>query len=87
MPFQVLSAVPDVFTGNSRGAEIAVSADGRFVYASNRGHDSIGIFAIDAATGRLSPTGWEASGGKTRVASLWGPPRDSCSPQMKTPTP
>jgi 6-phosphogluconolactonase (cycloisomerase 2 family) len=65
VPFQVLPAVSDVFTGNSRAAEIAVSADGRFVYASNRGHDSIGIFAIDAATGRLSPTGWTASGGKT----------------------
>lgn len=64
-PFQVVSAVPDTFTGNSRAAEIAVSADGRFVYASNRGHDSIGAFAIEPATGRLSPIGRTASGGKT----------------------
>ncbi|MHC4042196.1 lactonase family protein [Bradyrhizobium sp. 23AC] len=64
-PLQVVSAVPDTFTGNSRAAEIAVSADGRFVYASNRGNDSIGAFAIEAATGRLSPICWTATGGKT----------------------
>ena len=64
-PFQVVSAVPDSFTGNSRAAEIAVSADGRYVYASNRGNDSIAIYAIDAASGRLQPRGWAPSGGKT----------------------
>ncbi|MCP3389810.1 lactonase family protein [Bradyrhizobium sp. CCGB12] len=64
-PFQVVSAVPDTFTGNSRAAEIAVSADGRYVYASNRGNDSIAIFAIDAASGRLTPATWTLSGGKT----------------------
>jgi 6-phosphogluconolactonase len=64
-PFQIVPAVPDAFTGNSRAAEIAVSADGRFVYASNRGDDSIAAFAIEPATGRLSPIGWTASGGKT----------------------
>ncbi|MDA9404220.1 lactonase family protein [Bradyrhizobium sp. CCBAU 45389] len=64
-PFQIVSAVPDAFTGNSRAAEIAVSADGRFVYASNRGDDSIATFAVDAASGRLRPVDWTASGGKT----------------------
>ncbi|MGW1424224.1 lactonase family protein [Bradyrhizobium manausense] len=64
-PFQVVSAVPDSFTGNSRAAEIAVSADGRYVYASNRGNDSLAIYAIDAASGRLAPRGWTPSGGKT----------------------
>jgi 6-phosphogluconolactonase (cycloisomerase 2 family) len=64
-PFQIVSAVPDTFTGNSRAAEIAVSADGRHVYASNRGNDSIAIYAIDAANGRLSSVGWTLSGGKT----------------------
>jgi 6-phosphogluconolactonase (cycloisomerase 2 family) len=64
-PFQIVSALPDTFTGNSRGSEIAVSADGRFVHASNRGHDSIATFAIDPATGRLSPVGWVPSDGKT----------------------
>ncbi|MBR0757743.1 lactonase family protein [Bradyrhizobium jicamae] len=64
-PFQVVSAVPDTFTGNSRAAEITVTADGRYVYASNRGNDSIAIFAIDPASGRLTPVGWTLSGGKT----------------------
>jgi 6-phosphogluconolactonase (cycloisomerase 2 family) len=63
-PFQLVSALPDTFTGNSRGSEIAVSADGRFVYASNRGYDSIAIFAI-GADGRLTAKGWVPSGGKT----------------------
>jgi 6-phosphogluconolactonase (cycloisomerase 2 family) len=64
-PFQVLSALPDTFTANSRASEIAMSADGRFLYASNRGHDTIAAFAVDAGTGRLSPTEWQSSGGRT----------------------
>ena len=51
--------------GNSRAAEIAVSVDGRCVYTSNRGHDSVAVFAVDAGTGRLAPRQWVASGGRT----------------------
>jgi 6-phosphogluconolactonase (cycloisomerase 2 family) len=72
-PFQVVSALPDTFTDNSRAAEIAVSADGRFVYAASRGSDSIAVFAIDAASGRLYPVGWTASGGKTPRFFALGP--------------
>ena len=64
-PFQVLTALPDSFVGNSRAAEIAVSATGRFVYASNRGHDSIVVFAVDGSTGRLTTAGWHLTGGRT----------------------
>lgn len=64
-PFQIVSALPDSFTGNSRGSEIAVSADGRFVYASNRGHDSVATFAIDNVSGRLTAVDWVPSLGKT----------------------
>ncbi len=64
-PFQLVSALADSFTGNSRGSEIAVSGDGRVVYASNRGADTIGIFAIDPASGRLIPHGWVPAGGRT----------------------
>jgi len=42
-------------------------------YASNRGHDSIGIYTIDAATGWLSPSGWTASGGKAPRFFALGP--------------
>jgi 6-phosphogluconolactonase (cycloisomerase 2 family) len=52
-PLQVLPTLPDTYTGNSRAAAIAIDGAGRHVYASNRGDDSIAIFAIDAATGRL----------------------------------
>jgi 6-phosphogluconolactonase (cycloisomerase 2 family) len=52
-PFQIVPSLPDTFTGNSRAAGIQVDARGRFVYASNRGCDSIAVFAIDPATGAL----------------------------------
>lgn len=52
-PFQWLPALPFDYTGDSRCAAIAVDAAGRFLYASNRGHDSIAVFAIDPATGQL----------------------------------
>ena len=63
-PFQVIPSVPDTFVGNNAGSEIAVAPSGKFVYGSNRGHDSIGIFAVDPTNGRLSPVGWESSQGK-----------------------
>jgi 6-phosphogluconolactonase len=49
--------------GRISGAEVQVAPSGRFVYASNRGHDSIARFAVDAATGRLAPLGHTPSGG------------------------
>lgn len=53
-PRQVLSSLPDRYTGNSRASGIQVDAQGRFLYASNRGYDSIAVFAIDPQTGLLS---------------------------------
>jgi 6-phosphogluconolactonase (cycloisomerase 2 family) len=64
-PFQFLSALPDFFTGNSRGSEIAISADGRFLYASNRGYDSIAMFEVEQTDGRLTAKSWQISNGKT----------------------
>jgi 6-phosphogluconolactonase len=60
---QSLSTLPPGHAGKSYPAEIAVSADGRFLYGSNRGHDSIASFAIDGATGQLRPTGHTPTGG------------------------
>ena len=45
-------------------AEIQVAPSGRFVYVSNRGHNSIAIFAVDQGTGKLTSVGWESSQGK-----------------------
>jgi len=59
---QVMSTLPSEFTGYSTTAEIAVSPDGRFVYGSNRGHDSVTIFAA-SREGLLSVAGWQPSQG------------------------
>lgn len=64
-PLQILSCLPSNFTGNSRAAGITVDATGRHVYASNRGHDSVAVFSIDATTGLLSWRGCESTGGLT----------------------
>ena len=62
-PLQVITTLPTDFTGYSTTAEIAVTPDGRFVYCSNRGHDSVTIFAADAGSGVLSHAGWEPTQG------------------------
>lgn len=64
-PLQIVSTLPDTFTGNSRASEIEVDATGRFVYASNRGYDSIAIFHIDPKNGHLSFIEAAQSQGKT----------------------
>jgi 6-phosphogluconolactonase len=60
---QTISTLPGGFKGQNLGAEIAVAPSGRFVYASNRGHDSLVIYKVDQATGKLSPVGHESSRG------------------------
>lgn len=62
---QTLSTVPKSFTGQNDGAEIIVEGKGRFLYLSNRGRDSIGVFAIDSSKGTLSTVEDVPSGGKT----------------------
>jgi 6-phosphogluconolactonase len=64
-PTQTLTTLPADFEGASSTAEIAVSPDGRFLYGSNRGHDSLAVFAVDAASGRLTPVGHVPTGGRT----------------------
>ena len=53
---QTISTLPPDFAGTNFGSEILVSADGRFVYAGNRLHDSIAIFSV-GADGALSRVG------------------------------
>ena len=63
---QVLQTVPtqpEDFRGTNNPAEVFVHPSGRFVYASNRGHDSIAVFAIDPETGRVRTVGWESTRG------------------------
>jgi 6-phosphogluconolactonase len=60
---QTVSTLPDGFDERSYAADIHVHPSGRFVYGSNRGHDSIAIFAIDEGSGELSTIGFVPTGG------------------------
>jgi 6-phosphogluconolactonase (cycloisomerase 2 family) len=64
-PLQTIPSTPSDFTGYSTGAEIWVDRGGRNVYVSNRGHDSIGVFAIDPVRGTLAPRQWVPTLGRT----------------------
>ncbi len=60
--FQTISAVPETYKGSFGGADIHVSPDGKFLYASNRGElNDLVIFSIDAATGVLSVIGHQST--------------------------
>jgi 6-phosphogluconolactonase len=61
---QTVTTLPEGFQGENTTAEIVVRPDGRFVYASNRGHDSLAIFAVDVETGRLTPAGHQPTLGR-----------------------
>lgn len=62
---QTLSTLPDGFTDQNSTAEIAIHPNGRFLYVSNRGHDSIAIFAVDTGNGTLRALGHVSTQGKT----------------------
>ena len=62
---QTISTLPVDFNGTNTGAEIALHPDGRFLYASNRGHDSIAVFTVDRRTGRLTLVGHQSTLGRT----------------------
>jgi 6-phosphogluconolactonase len=63
--FQTVTTLPAGFSGENTTAEVAVSPDGRFLYGSNRGHDSLAVFAIDATSGTVDPAGHVPTGGRT----------------------
>ncbi len=61
---QTVSTLPAGFSDVNYPAEIQVHPSGKFVYGSNRGHNSIAIFAVAADSGKLTPVGHEPTGGK-----------------------
>lgn len=61
---QVTAASPEGTTPNNHPADIHVAPSGRFLYVSNRGDDTIVVFAIDAATGQLNPVQTVQTGGR-----------------------
>ena len=64
-PFQVTSSLPDSCVTNSRASEITITSDGRFVYASNRGYESVTIHEVDQDSGRLIYKSCQVIDGKT----------------------
>jgi 6-phosphogluconolactonase len=62
---QKISTLPAGFSGKNDAAEIAIHPRGKFLYTSNRGDDSIAVFMIDPATGKLTFTQRVPGGGKT----------------------
>jgi 6-phosphogluconolactonase len=63
--FQALTTLPGGYSGKNKAAEVVVSPDGRFLYCSNRGDDSIAVFRIDPTSGALASAGHVPSGGRT----------------------
>jgi len=64
-PIQTIATIPADFKDENNSAELALDASGRFLYASNRGHDSTSVFSIDSSTGQLKLVQIEPTGGKT----------------------
>ena len=62
---QTVSTLPEDFHGKNTSAEVALLPSGKFIYASNRGDDSIAVFAVDEASGRLSFVERQSCHGKT----------------------
>lgn len=63
-PVQTVTTLPPDFDpAKNYCADLHASADGRFLYGSNRGHDSIVTYAIDAKTGQLTPIGHTSTAG------------------------
>lgn len=61
---QYISALPSDFHGESLGSAIHISLDGKYLYSSNRGHDSIAVFKIDSLTGQLTLVSHTSTDGK-----------------------
>jgi 6-phosphogluconolactonase len=62
---QTVSTLPEEFKGDNSAAEIAIEPSGKFLYASNRGNDSIAVFAINGKKGLLTSVGFVPTLGKT----------------------
>lgn len=62
---QTIRTIPADYTKQTSPADVHVHPNGKFVYSSNRGHDSIAIFSIDPATGRMTPVDIVSTQGAT----------------------
>ena len=63
VPFETVTTLPDDFSGVNKTADVHITPDGRLLYGSNRGHDSLAVYHVDVTTGALVPTGQTSCGG------------------------
>jgi 6-phosphogluconolactonase len=63
--YETVSTLPEGFKGTSTCAEILVHPSGKFIYATNRGHNSVVVFSVQAETGRLTLVQHISTQGKT----------------------
>ena len=68
--FQTVSTLPDGYSDTNSNAQIRITSSGKFVYVSNRGHDSIAGFAIDQSTGGVTALGQTPSEPTPRVFNI-----------------
>ena len=61
---QTISTLPERFNGSNTTAEIRIHPSGRFLYNTNRGHNSITMYEIDPDTGKLEVIGWQSTRGE-----------------------
>jgi 6-phosphogluconolactonase len=62
---QTIATMPVAVEPRHSTAEVVVHPSGRFLYGSNRGHDSLAVYAIEKGTGRLKLVEYQSTGGKT----------------------
>src|SRR5215472_14949616 len=62
---QTISTLPPDFKGKNTTAEIQVDWAGKFLYVSNRGHDSVAVFAVESGSGRITPVEYVSTQGRT----------------------
>jgi len=63
-PSGTVSTLPASFTGSKSTAEVRIHPSGHFLYSTNRGDNSVAMFAIDEKTGALDSLGWEPTQGE-----------------------
>jgi 6-phosphogluconolactonase len=68
--FQTVSTLPDGYQGENTCAQIQITPNGRYLYAPNRGHNSIACFTVDQVTDELTPIGQTPSEAMPRVIGL-----------------
>lgn len=62
---QTIPTLPPDFTGRKWSADIHISPDGKFLYGSNRAHESLAIFSMDKKSGKLTLVGHQSVNGQT----------------------